>query len=30
VIESWNILLDVHLLGHVIWEMRTKAALGIV
>jgi hypothetical protein len=30
VIEAWNLLVDSHLLGRIIWEIRTKAALNII
>jgi len=30
VIEAWNILLDSHLLGRVIWEIRAKSSLGVI
>jgi hypothetical protein len=30
VTEAWNIMLDVNLLARTVWEIRTKAALGVV
>lgn len=30
VIEAWNLLLDSHLLGRIIWEIRAKSSLGVV
>ncbi len=29
-IEAWNVLLDAHLLGRIVWEIRTKALLGVI
>ena len=29
-IEAWNLVIDSHLLGHVIWDIRTKALLGVI
>jgi hypothetical protein len=30
VIEAWNLLSEMNLLGRIIWEMRTKALLGVI
>jgi hypothetical protein len=30
VIEAWNVLSEMNLLGRIIWEIRTKALLGVV
>jgi hypothetical protein len=30
VIEAWNVLSEMNLLGRTIWEIRTKALLGVV
>ncbi len=30
VIEAWNVLSEMNLLGRTIWEMRTKALLGVI
>jgi hypothetical protein len=29
-IEAWNLLSEMNLLGRIIWEMRTKALLGVI
>jgi hypothetical protein len=30
VIEAWNMLSEMNLLGHTIWEFRAKSVLGVV
>lgn len=30
VIEAWNVLSEMNLLGRIIWEIRAKAVLGVV
>ena len=30
VIEGWNVLSEMNLLGRVIWEIRAKSVLGVI
>jgi hypothetical protein len=30
VIDAWNVLSEMNMLGHIIWEIRARSALGVV